>query len=359
MALWLVLTAMTSVAAVLVAAPFLRDWDRRPECRARDVFREQLADIERECARGDIDAASAREAATEIRRRLLSARATDDLPMLSAKERAVAAIGVAGIVVLGAVGLFAITGGQTPAGRSDVAGEAPRMEARTPPVEAHTPPVSEMIDRLERRLQAESRDITGWRTLGWARLQTDAYRGAAEAYAKAIELQPDAADNYSARAEALIKAGGGRVQEEARVMIDAALARDGKDARARYWLGVAQKQNGEKEAARETWRSMLADGLEKDVATDVEMEIAALDGNAPPKTTNDSSDMIGSMVDGLEQRLETAPKDSEGWIRLVRSRMVLGETEKARSALTRALDAFSGDPEARRRIEDAAKQAGL
>ena len=69
--------------------------------------------------------------------------------------------------------------------------------------------------------------------------------------------------------------------------------------------------------------------------------------------------MIRSMVDGLASRLEQSPRDADGWIKLIRSRMVLGETELARQALEIGLKAFSDDPHQHDRIAGAAQQIGL
>ena len=65
------------------------------------------------------------------------------------------------------------------------------------------------------------------------------------------------------------------------------------------------------------------------------------------------------MVDGLANRLERSPRDAEGWIKLIRARIVLGESELARQALTRGLEAFGEDPPERDRIAAAAQQLGL
>ncbi len=354
MILWLVLTVMTSVAAVLVAAPFLRDWDRPRAQEEKEIFFHQLEEIDRECASGGIDAPEAHAATLEIQRRLLAAPVSNGLPPLSAKERAFAAVGVAGIIVLGSVGLFAISAGQAPMAQ----GEAAVTQAPAQP-QAQTLPVEEMIRRLSRRLQSEPEDVTGWRTLGWAQLQTEAYAEAAQTYARAIALQPEAADNYSARAEALIKASHDNVDDDAQEALDAALARDPKDARARYWLGRAKMQKGDKAGAAETWRALLADGAEGEFAAEIRRQIAALDGAPATDAQVGQSAMIASMVDRLEQRLATTPGDAQGWIRLLKSRMVLGDVEKARTALTHALDAFAPDTDGRRRIEEAAKEAGL
>ncbi len=69
--------------------------------------------------------------------------------------------------------------------------------------------------------------------------------------------------------------------------------------------------------------------------------------------------MIRNMVEGLDARLKDNPNDLAGWLRLIRARKVLGETEKAKDALARARQAFSGDAEALRRIDSLAAQLGL
>ena len=65
------------------------------------------------------------------------------------------------------------------------------------------------------------------------------------------------------------------------------------------------------------------------------------------------------MVDGLAGRLESSPRDVEGWTRLMRSRVVLGEREVAASAYRKALEVFKGDPAASGKIAAAAIELGL
>lgn len=48
------------------------------------------------------------------------------------------------------------------------------------------------------------------------------------------------------------------------------------------------------------------------------------------------AEMIAGMIAGLEARLEAAPDDFDGWMRLGRSRLVLGEAQAAREAYARA-----------------------
>jgi cytochrome c-type biogenesis protein CcmH len=69
--------------------------------------------------------------------------------------------------------------------------------------------------------------------------------------------------------------------------------------------------------------------------------------------------MIRGMVDGLQARLEKSPRDADGWIKLIRSRKVLGEEDAAKSALTKAVAAFTDDPGEQTRIATAAKELGV
>ena len=72
----------------------------------------------------------------------------------------------------------------------------------------------------------------------------------------------------------------------------------------------------------------------------------------------DRSAMIRGMVDRLANRLEKSPHDADGWIKLMQSR-VLGETELAKQALARGIEAFTDDTQQRDRIVAAAQQLGL
>ena len=69
--------------------------------------------------------------------------------------------------------------------------------------------------------------------------------------------------------------------------------------------------------------------------------------------------MIRSMVDGLEEKLAANPDDLDGWLRLIRSRAVLGEADKAKAAYDKALAQFSGNADALAQISALAKDMNL
>jgi cytochrome c-type biogenesis protein CcmH len=433
MTLWLVLTLMTSIAAVLVSAPFIRRFDRRQAESAGDieVYRDQLKEVENELRQGLIDETQAESARIEIKRRALAADRMEQpaLPKLSQDERNFAVIGVTGIVVLGSVGLYAVTGspdlpsvrgsGAAPRATSAFARENSSLDSldaamRLPGNEAQQasrsqtglPPVEEMIRRLAARLLQNPNDFEGWRTLGWSYASIGHFSEAGEAYAKAIELRPGAAEIRSARIEVLVKSADGVVTADARNAIEETLRIDSKDARARFFKGLAKEQDGDKASALADWTELLKEANSDETwAADLKDRISALErdtgaGTGRPTTSKpgtasgllealraprgpqmsraiekgpspedvraaeamppgDRAAMIQGMVDGLANRLEQSPRDPDGWIKLIRSRVVLGETELAKRALARGLEIFADDKEQRERIVAAAQQLGL
>jgi cytochrome c-type biogenesis protein CcmH/NrfG len=171
--------------------------------------------------------------------------------------------------------------------------------------------VDTMIERLAARLETAPDDVKGWGTLGWSYFNTERYEQAAAAYAKALELDPSSAELKRSYEEAKAKSSSsGNLQTGA---ID---------------------------------KGAAGPGAEKMTASEA----------APPHQSNAA---IRSMVDGLADRLESSPRDVEGWTRLMRSRVVLGEREVAASAFRKALDVFKDDSAASATITAAAIDLGL
>lgn len=437
MTLWLILTIMTSAAAVWLSVPLVRRFDRSQPESAGDVavYLDQLQEVERELREGLIDNTHAETARVEIKRRILatdrSPRAA--MPKLSAHQRNFALICVTGIVALGSVGLYAVTGNpdlastRSPPYPSLRAGESQRDFAAFPDSsslksysaaeqmrlfeserpQAGLPTVEEMIQRLAARLSRNPKDTEGWRTLGWSYLNLGRFPEAAEAYARAIELNPNSAELRGGRLEALVGAADGIVTSEAKIAIEDTLKLDPKNIRARFFMGLAKKQEGDGALALAEWTQLLKDADSdeswapdlKDRISELKREMgvaggAPADGPKPviaggsggalraqegpqmpravekgPRPADvqaaeamapaDRSLMIRGMVDGLANRLEQSPRDAEGWIKLVRSRMVLGERELAKQALAGGLKAFADDAQERDRIAAAAQQLGL
>jgi hypothetical protein len=80
---------------------------------------------------------------------------------------------------------------------------------------------------------------------------------------------------------------------------------------------------------------------------------------AKQMTEGDRNTMIRGMVDRLATRLKQNGDDVEGWLRLVRAYMVMGDRDKAISARADARQAVGGDAERLRQLNEGLKTLGL
>src|SRR5262245_58391188 len=114
MTFWIILTIVIAAASALLFAPLLRqNSGRRALARELDVYRDQLEELERRAAEAVIDAAQAARAGREIRRRMLIEKRarTTGTPRPSLSEGRLAMASIAGLVMLGSVGIYLLTGG--------------------------------------------------------------------------------------------------------------------------------------------------------------------------------------------------------------------------------------------------------
>ena len=73
------------------------------------------------------------------------------------------------------------------------------------------------------------------------------------------------------------------------------------------------------------------------------------------QASNQTDEMVRSMVLNLAERLKRDGSDIDGWMRLVRSYVVLGEREKAQSAAAAARASIGSDADKRRRFDEFVK----
>lgn len=229
--------------------------------------------------------------------------------------------------------------------------------------------VDTMIERLAARLEAEPDDGEGHRMLGWSYLMTDKPELALPAYQRALALLPEDASVHAGYGEVLVALADGTVTSEASDSFNRALALDPAEPRARYFKGLWDDQHGRKQQALDSWVALVESGpADAPWQAEVRAEITRLAGEigvdpgiAPlAATTTPQLDpqaiaaadslpadqreaMVNSMVSRLAARLRANPQDPEGWLRLIRSRMVMNQPDQARADLASARAALAGN----------------
>ncbi len=356
----LVAALLTALALAALAAPLLRRPRRGPARAEYDlaVYRDQRAELERDRARGLIDAREAAAARTEIERRMLRAgRRRDAEGEAGAGGRATRGRRRAAALALGlcvpalSAGLYATLGAPGLPSRPFAEGAGP----------AAAPDVAGAVDRLRARLAAAPADLDGWLLLGRSYVLLQRYGEAVEALRRAAALAEGDPEIAAMLGEAMVWAAGGAVPAEAVRVFEAVRAARPAHPSARFHLALAHAQAGRIRRAYDMWRALAAETpadapWRADLAAMIRQAAAALGeagdpipdaphaDAAPPGPTaeeraaaaelapEERAAMIRAMVEGLAARLVDAPDDRAGWRRLARSWRVLGEAAKAARA---------------------------
>jgi len=372
MALWFALALMTAAAIFAVLWPLARRDSAKRSGSDVAVYRDQLDEIERDRSAGLIAEPEAAAAQVEVSRRLIAAadaqRSEEGThASTSAADRRRRAVAVAALVMLpaGAAALYLVVGSPSLPDQP----LAPRLAAAR-----NEQSFDSLIAQVETHLDSHPDDGRGWEVIAPVYQRLGRFEDAVRARRNSLRLNGDSAEREAALGEALVFAANGMVTSEAKAAFEKSVALDGSVVQARYFLGLAAEQDGNRAQAAAIWRALL-DGAPADAPwlEFVRHALARVDDAAPAASgmANGPSEeqvaaaanlapdqrntMIRGMVERLSARLQHDGSDVDGWLRLVRSYMVLGEADKARAAVADARRALADDAGKLRRLDDLVK----
>jgi cytochrome c-type biogenesis protein CcmH len=373
MTLWFAIALMTVAAVFAVLWPLARPANRLRSGSDVAVYRDQLDEIERDRAAGLIADKEAIAAHVEVSRRLIAAADAQAQPQGEAdtsgnwRRRAVAVTALV-LVPFGAAALYLAVG--SPALPDQPL--APRLAA----ARNNNQSVDHLVAQVESHLERNPGDGRGWEVIAPVYVRLGRFEDAAKARRNALRLNGETAERQAALGEALVFAANGIVTAEAKAAFEKAVALDASEAQARYFLGLAAEQDGNRAQAAATWRALIdsappgASWLEFVRRALARVDGASAPGNAGGGPSEEqvaaSTDMppeqrmtmIRGMVDRLSERLNHDGSDVEGWLRLVRSYIVLGDRDKARAAVVDARRALASEPDKLKRLDDLVQTTG-
>jgi cytochrome c-type biogenesis protein CcmH len=283
------------------------------------IYRDQLAEIERERASGALSESEAASARLEIERRILaadSAAKTTATPPEALHRLLPPALALA--IPLLALGLYLKVGHPGLPAAPFVAGaKPPADDGRGQPMD-----IAQLVAQARTRVAAE----------------------------------PNNADAQSALGEALMLEADGTVTPAALEAFKKALALRPDDARSLYYLGLHDAQSGDSAAALKRWQELEAKSPPNAPFLPVlraEMARVAQAAGLPANTTmpqpsreqqeqmaaltpEQRQQAIRGMVEGLAARMKENPQDRGGWLRLANAWKVLGEHASAIDAYAKA-----------------------
>lgn len=408
MLFWIIVIAVALLCGAVLARAALagRGGEMPPAACDLRVYRDQLGEVESDRARGIIGAAEAERVRTEISRRILAADARLRAGGEGRAQPRAAGWALAGLALAGLTGGTALLyAGLGAPGYRDLpitarlaASDAARAE-RLNQAEAETrvvaaapelPPgaSAEYLDLVEKLRQAVAGRPDDPRGLGLLVRNETALGNFAAAYAAqqqliAVRGAEATAFDYGLLADLMVSAAQGYVSTEAEAVIRDALARDPREPRARYYLGLYLIQVDRPDAAFRTWEQLLSESRpeapwvpmiraqieELAWRAGVDYELAPQERAPGPDaadmaaaaemSADERAGMIRGMVERLESRLQDEGGEAADWARLITALGVLEETERARAAWQEAQAVFAGQDAALAALTEAARRAGL
>lgn len=367
------------------------------------VYRDQLAEVERDVARGVVPPEDAERVRTEISRRILAAdKAAHEVAVATTGPQRSGIIALAVVLVGGAVAMYAWLGqpgygdmalADRIAFAEEVRQNRPSQQAAVAslPDDLPKPELTEqyatLLERLRETVAQRPDDLQGHQLLVTYEANAGNFLAAVEAQQGVLRIKDTevTAADIGDYGELLVLAAGGYVSPEAEAVLRRVLELDNEDGRARYYMGLTMVQTGRPDIAFRIWDGLLRRGPEDaswiepikaqilSVAelAGVRYTIPAIgQGTRPGPSAEDIEaastmnaeermEMIGAMVSGLSDRLATEGGPPQDWARLITSLGVLNQRAQARAIFDNAMEVFAGNAGAVDMIRRAGQQAGV
>ena len=246
-------TLMIVVVAVMVLPPLWLGL-RAPKAKTNrkemnlDIFRDQVADLEREKAEGNLSDANFEQAKAEVQRRLLE----EVEPESAAETTSHGPSRKIAVFLLLLMPIFAVTG-------YALLGNPRALD----PTQTSAPPkmtqeqINGMVAKLAEKMAANPDDLKGWLMLARSYKTMGRYDDAVAAYGKAEKLVNEDPDLLASYAETVAMANGKGLKGKPMQLVDRALKLDPKHPHSLFLAGAAAMEAGDNKKGIAYWESLL------------------------------------------------------------------------------------------------------
>ncbi|MCY3877781.1 MAG: c-type cytochrome biogenesis protein CcmI [Rhodobacteraceae bacterium] len=338
-----------------------------------EIYKAQLKEIESDQRRQQLSAEESEESVREISRRLLRAhdRALRARPGREGSRiaNAVAAAAILFVLVPGALAIHALIGrpqmpdmplherigiaASSQVGQQQLLALAPSVNTTSPDAELLL-----LTAKLRRRLSDNPDDLEGRRILVQSELLLGNLRAAIQNQESVILSLSDRtpSEEFSLLADLLISEANGFVSIEAAAALKLALLLNPENPTARYYVAVLHLQNGDVDAAFDTWRQLISgDSTPAPWAGLVLAALPEVFVSHPDYRRNTAL----ALADTLLNHVEIHGGSAEDWSTLIKINASLQRKNYSRDIFNRARSQFRGKMRELEIISDAAAQAGI
>lgn len=384
MIFWLMALGMAGMSAALVLRALGRSLAGDGVNPDLAVYKAQLAEVDRDLARGMIGAGEAEGLRLEIKRRILDLDRAGGLGgRADGPQSRGVVLALLGVALVSAVALYLRLGapGYPDLPHSEQLAQSQELRAARPSQEkaeaiatagrpapaAADAEFATLMDQLRAAVAARPDDVQGLRLLAENERKLGRLPEAARAQEQLLAAlgKRATAQDWASLADSLVNAAGGVVTADGEAAILSALKADPANPTARFYAGLHEAQIGRPDLAFAFWSQLLesgpADAPWVPFITARLPEIAAAAGvdYEPPPAMADQAAMIAGMVEGLESRLMEGGGSAEEWAQLVRALGVLGAADRLNAAWARAQEALADDAGGLALVRAEAEAAGI
>ncbi|MCF8473333.1 MAG: c-type cytochrome biogenesis protein CcmI [Emcibacter sp.] len=358
---WVLFFGLLLVTLIFILVPLFRYRNKitPPADNNLDVYKAQLSELEADQENGIVSEAEAASARLEIERRLLRVAEGNDTAKKQALENMIPknylALASAFILIVTS-GLYFIIGspGMPDFALKDQSHSMAKLAAR----DSGSENIINEVAKVRAYLQANPNDAEAWHALGQYSVQLKDKAMAASSFQRWYELSPNNVEAAVIYAESLIVLSDGQIGPAASLVFNKARRVDFRNPGLRHYTALAQYQAGNVEQALNMWKTLETDSAddapwlphvkswvrraERDLgisttANDVAPTISPSDKAAIEQMSDEEqSAMIKSMVARLQEKMDQNPDNIEGWFRLAKAYMVLGQKEDVIKSLNAA-----------------------
>jgi cytochrome c-type biogenesis protein CcmH len=247
-------TLIVVVAAAFILPPLwlgLRSPEGKADRKQANlaIFRDQLAELEREKKEGSLAEGDFEQAKRELQRRLLEEVEPEAGAATSGKHGASRKTALAILVLMPVLAALGYSMLGTPNALDPNRTAAPQQMSQEQ--------INEMVAKLAERMKANPDNMQGWLMLARSYKTMGRYEEAAEAYGKAEKVINDDPELLASYAETLAMAGGNGLKGKPSQLVERALKIDPQHPHALFLAGAAAMDAGDNKKGIAYWEALL------------------------------------------------------------------------------------------------------
>jgi cytochrome c-type biogenesis protein CcmH len=255
-AFWASCALLLAGALLFVLPPLLRPATTRAGLSPLAAYRDQRAQIDAEFAQGTLTKEQHAQALEELQTRVIEevGEIPDDKPLAGKPQSRAFVAGIAAVIPVGALALYALLGSPAallPESEQQAAGQDGAHAMSQEQIES-------MVQALATKLEKNPNDANGWHMLARSYVVFQRMPEAAQAYDRAVKLNPTDPNMLADYADVLAMVNGRSLEGRPEQLVDQALKLDAQHQKSLSLKGTAAFNRGDFNGAADWWKKLLA-----------------------------------------------------------------------------------------------------